>query len=190
MRNAVIPAWIFLLVGCGGSSTPASSQAGAETAGAEEEEMMMEEQASAKTAEGANIVETAQAAGQFGTLLAAVEAAGLAETLSSPGPFTLFAPTDAAFAALPEGTVENLLLPENKEQLVAVLTYHVVSGDVRAEQVMNMESAQSLQGGSLPIQASDDGVRVGEATVVQADVEASNGVIHVIDRVLLPPSGE
>ncbi|MBM2575846.1 fasciclin domain-containing protein [Jannaschia sp. Os4] len=132
-----------------------------------------------------NIVETAQAAGGFETLLAAATAAGLAETLST-GEYTVFAPTDEAFAALPEGTVENLLLEENRQQLTDILLYHVVPGTVMSTDLTDdMEAATALEGRSVLIDL-DDGVRVGPATVVQADIEASNGVIHVIDTVLLP----
>ena len=137
-------------------------------------------------AKAQDIVDTAIAAGQFGTLVAAVQAAGLVDTLKSEGPFTVFAPTDEAFAALPEGTVENLLLPENKDQLIAVLTYHVIpsavmSGDIAGKK---MEVA-TVQGSDLSIDATM-GVKVDNATVVSADIETSNGVIHVIDQVLLP----
>lgn len=132
-----------------------------------------------------DIVEVARQAGSFETLLAALEAAGLVETLQGEGPLTVFAPTDAAFEALPEGTVPSLL--ENQEQLRDVLTYHVVPGRVTAEQVVELDSATTVNGQSLNIQVSEDGtVRVGGATVVQTDVMASNGIIHVIDGVLLP----
>ncbi|MEM7680856.1 MAG: fasciclin domain-containing protein [Planctomycetota bacterium] len=135
-----------------------------------------------------NIVETASEAGAFNTLLAAAQAAGLAETLSGPGPFTVLAPTDEAFAALPPGTVESLLLPENKETLKAVLLYHVVSGKVMSGTVATLDTAETLNGASVDIEASDSGITVNGASVIQADVEATNGVIHVIDAVLLPPS--
>ena len=130
-----------------------------------------------------NIVETAIAAGSFNTLVAAVQAAGLAETLSGPGPFTVFAPTDDAFAKLPAGTVEGLL--GDKEKLTSILTYHVVPGKVMAADVAGMTSATTVQGGTLKIDASN-GVKVNDANVVTADVVADNGVIHVIDTVLLP----
>lgn len=136
----------------------------------------------------ADIVETATAAGSFNTLLAALRAADLVDTLRGDGPFTVFAPTDAAFAALPAGTVENLLRPENREQLRAVLTYHVVAGEVRSSQVVNLTQAQTVQGSSVRIRVENGQVRIDEATVVTSDVEASNGVIHVIDRVILPPA--
>ena len=130
-----------------------------------------------------NIVETAVTAGTFNTLVAAVEAAGLATTLSDDGPFTVFAPTDDAFAALPAGTVDALL--NDIPTLTEILLYHVVSGDVRAADVVNLNSATTLQGGSVSIDASM-GVKVNDANVLLTDVLATNGVIHVIDKVLLP----
>ena len=133
-----------------------------------------------------DIVAVAASAGQFNTLVAAIKAAGLVETLQSPGPFTVFAPTDAAFAKLPPGTVDSLLLPENKEKLVSILTYHVVAGKVMAEDVVTLDSAPTVQGQRVSISASDSGVRVNDANVIKTDVMASNGVIHVIDTVLLP----
>lgn len=135
-----------------------------------------------------NIVETAAAAGDFSTLLAAAEAAGLVETLTSEGPFTVFAPTDTAFAALPEGTVDTLLLPENKDQLTSILLYHVVPGKVMSTDLSDgLEAPTALEGQSVTVSMGDT-VMIGDATVVAADVEASNGVIHVIDAVLLPAS--
>ncbi len=135
-----------------------------------------------------DIVDTAIEAGQFTTLVAAVDAAGLVETLKGEGPFTVFAPTDEAFAALPAGTVENLLKPENKDQLVAVLTYHVVPGKVMSADIAGQSlEVASVQGSELTINATD-GVKVDNATVVMADIETSNGVIHVIDQVVLPGS--
>ena len=141
----------------------------------------------AQTQARADIVDTAVAAGQFKTLAAALQAAGLVDTLKGAGPFTVFAPTDAAFAALPAGTVENLLKPENREQLVAILTYHVVPGRVTAGEVAKLDKATTVQGGDVAIRATGGTVSVGNARVVQADVMASNGVIHVIDKVLMPP---
>ena len=141
----------------------------------------------AQTQARADIVDTAVAAGQFRTLAAALQAAGLVDTLKGAGPFTVFAPTDAAFAALPAGTVENLLKPENREQLVAILTYHVVPGRVTAGDVAKLDKATTVQGGDVAIRATGGTVSVGNARVVQADVMASNGVIHVIDKVLMPP---
>ena len=134
----------------------------------------------------ADIVDTAVSAGQFQTLVAAVQAAELVDTLKSPGPFTVFAPTDDAFAALPAGTVENLLKPENKAQLQAVLTYHVLSGKVMSGDIAGQKlSPATVQGSTVDIDATN-GVKVDGATVIAADVEASNGVIHVIDKVILP----
>lgn len=137
-----------------------------------------------------NIVETAVAAGSFQTLVAAVEAAGLVETLSGPGPFTVFAPTDAAFAKLPAGTVESLLEPENLALLQSILTYHVVPGRVTADQVVNLNAATTVEGSDVAIDVDGGSVRVNDATVVQTDVFASNGVIHIIDTVLLPPAAQ
>ena len=134
-----------------------------------------------------DIVDTAVEAGQFNTLVAAVEAAGLVETLKSDGPFTVFAPTDEAFAKLPDGTVEELLKPENRDQLVAILTYHVVSGKVMSADIAGkMTEAESVEGDSLSIDATGASVMVDEATVTAVDIEASNGVIHVIDTVVMP----
>lgn len=135
--------------------------------------------------EGKDIVGTAVEAGQFNTLAAALEAAGLVETLQSDGPFTVFAPTDEAFAALPEGTVEDLLKPENKDKLVGILTYHVVSGKVMSGDIES-GMVETVQGSSIDLQVSDSGVMVNDANVITPDVSASNGVIHVIDSVILP----
>ncbi|CAN0216494.1 unnamed protein product [Chrysoparadoxa australica] len=132
-----------------------------------------------------DIVDTAKEAGSFETLLAAATAAGLVDTLKSDGPFTVFAPTDAAFAALPEGTVETLLKPENKDQLVSILTYHVVAGKVMSTDLSDDMMATTVQGTDIMIDL-DNGVMVNDATVVTADIEASNGVIHVIDKVIMP----
>ncbi|MEM8595723.1 MAG: fasciclin domain-containing protein [Pseudomonadota bacterium] len=138
-----------------------------------------------KTAQ-ADIVDTAVAAGSFDTLVAAVQAAGLVETLKGEGPFTVFAPTDEAFAALPAGTVEDLLKPENKDQLVAVLTYHVLPGKVMSSDIAGQTlSPTTVQGTTVDIDATS-GVKVDGANVIAADVEATNGVIHVIDAVILP----
>jgi transforming growth factor-beta-induced protein len=133
-----------------------------------------------------DIVDTAVAAGSFKTLAAALQAAGLVEALKGPGPFTVFAPTDEAFAKLPAGTVEELLKPENKKKLIAVLTYHVVSGKATADKVTTMKSAGSLNGQRIPLEVRGGKVMAGRANVVQADIAASNGVIHVIDAVILP----
>ena len=140
----------------------------------------------AQAASGQDIVETAVAAGSFTTLAAALQAAGLVSTLKGEGPFTVFAPTDAAFAALPAGTVENLLKPENKAQLQRILTYHVVAGKIMAADVVKLDSAKAVSGDTLQIEAGDGRVMVDNARVVTTDVAASNGVIHVIDAVMLP----
>ncbi len=132
-----------------------------------------------------DIVDTAVGAGSFTTLVAAVQAAGLVDTLKGEGPFTVFAPTDEAFAALPEGTVETLLKPENKDQLVAILTYHVVAGKVMSGDLSNDMMATTVQGGDVKIM-TEGGVTVNGANVTAADIETSNGVIHVIDAVILP----
>ncbi len=136
---------------------------------------------------GKDIVDTAAGAEGFMTLVAAVQAAGLVETLKGEGPFTVFAPTDAAFAALPEGTVEALLKPENKDQLVSILTYHVVPGKVMSSDLAGKETmAETVEGDTVDIDATGSAVMVDDATVTTADIEASNGVIHVIDKVIMP----
>ena len=142
--------------------------------------------AATSSAFAADIVDTAVGAGSFKTLVAAVQAAGLVDTLKGPGPFTVFAPSDEAFAKLPAGTVEDLLKPENKDKLVAVLTYHVVPGKVMAADVAGKETmAKSVQGSEIKVNGTD-GVMVDGAKVVQADIAADNGVIHVIDSVIMP----
>ncbi len=136
-----------------------------------------------------DIVDTAVAAGTFNTLVAAVKAADLVDTLKGDGPFTVFAPTDEAFAKLPAGTLENLLKPENKDQLAAILTYHVVSGKVKAKDVVKLDNATTVQGGDVDIMVKDGGVVLnGNSNVVKTDIKTSNGVIHVIDTVILPPA--
>jgi uncharacterized surface protein with fasciclin (FAS1) repeats len=132
-----------------------------------------------------DIVAVAAGAGQFKTLVAAIKAAGLVDTLKGPGPFTVFAPTDSAFAKLPKGTVEELLKPENKQKLASILTYHVLSGKVLSSQVKTM-MAPTVNGQQLDVKVEDGKVMVNNATVVKADIPASNGVIHVIDTVLMP----
>ena len=139
-------------------------------------------------AQDKDIVDTAVGAGQFNTLAAALQAAGLVETLKGAGPFTVFAPTDEAFAKLPAGTVEDLLKPENKDKLTAILTYHVVAGKVMAADVVKMSDAMTVNGAKLAIKVDGATVMVNEAKVTAADVAASNGVIHVIDSVVLPPA--
>ena len=136
-------------------------------------------------AEGKTVVAVAVEAGQFKTLVAAVKAAGLVDTLNGKGPFTVFAPTDEAFAKLPAGTVETLLKPENKEKLVGILTYHVIAGKVMAADVKTM-SAKTVNGKEVAIKVDGGKVTIGAATVVKTDIAASNGVIHVIDTVLIP----
>jgi len=142
--------------------------------------------ASSVSAQGKDIVDTAVAAGQFKTLAAALGAAGLVDTLKGPGPFTVFAPTDEAFAKLPKGTVEELLKPENKAKLTAILTYHVVAGKVMAADVMKVKDAKTVQGGSIKVNVMGGKVMVDNATVIKTDIGASNGVIHVIDSVVMP----
>lgn len=139
-----------------------------------------------KTVKSNDIVDVALSAGQFNTLAAALDAAGLVGTLKGEGPFTVFAPTDAAFAKLPEGTIDNLLQPENRDQLVAILTYHVVPGKVAAADVVTLSSATTVNGADVAIKIIDGSVRIDEATVVKTDIEASNGIIHVVDSVILP----
>ena len=133
-----------------------------------------------------NIVDTAVAAGQFKTLAAALGAAGLVDTVKGTGPFTVFAPTDAAFAKLPAGTVENLLKPENKAQLTAILTYHVVPGKVMAADVVKLKEAKTVNGKMLQVKVNGSDVMINDAKVTATDIAASNGVIHVIDSVVLP----
>ena len=134
----------------------------------------------------ADIVDTAVAAGTFNTLAAALEAGGLVGTLKSDGPFTVFAPTDEAFAKLPAGTVEELLRPENKDKLVEILTYHVVAGKVKAVDVVTLSSAETVNGKSVTIRVEEDTVYINDSRVTATDVWASNGVIHVVDTVILP----
>jgi uncharacterized surface protein with fasciclin (FAS1) repeats len=132
-----------------------------------------------------DIVDTAIAAGNFKTLVTAVQAAGLVDTLKSPGPFTVFAPTDDAFAKLPKGSVENLL--KDKPKLKSILTYHVVSGKVMATDAAKLKSAKTVEGEDIKINASMNNVKINDANVIKADIMADNGVIHVIDKVLVPP---
>ena len=132
-----------------------------------------------------DIIDTALSAGTFSTLAAALGAAGLIETLKGDGPFTVFAPTDEAFSKIPPETLSELLQPENKAKLTAILTYHVVSGRVSADEVTDLESATSLQGQTLKI-STKDGIKINDAKVLTPDVQATNGVIHIIDAVLIP----
>lgn len=133
-----------------------------------------------------DIVDTAVAAGDFSTLATALQAGDLVGTLKGDGPFTVFAPTDEAFASLPAGTVDNLLKPENKDQLVAILTYHVVPGKVTASEVVGLDSANTVNGDALSIRVNDGTVFVNDAQVIATDVMASNGVIHIVDSVIIP----
>jgi len=133
-----------------------------------------------------DIVETAVSAGSFKTLAAALTAAGLVETLKGQGPFTVFAPTDEAFAKLPDGTIKSLLQPENKQKLTSILTYHVVAGNVKAADVIKLSSAKTLNGQSVTIKVVGGNVLINGATVIKADITATNGTIHVIDTVLMP----
>ena len=135
-----------------------------------------------------DIVDTAVAAGSFKTLVAAVKAAGLVETLKGPGPFTVFAPTDEAFAKLPAGTVETLLKPENKAKLVDILTYHVVAGNVPAAEAMKLKEATALDKKTITLEVKDGALYLNKSKVTTADVKASNGTIHIIDAVLMPPA--
>lgn len=139
-------------------------------------------------AQQADIVDTAVASGQFQTLAAALEAAGLVETLKGEGPFTVFAPTDEAFAKLPAGTVESLLEPANREKLQAILTYHVIPAALPAAEVVKYDAAETVNGARLDIDAAGGGVMVNDANVTATDIMATNGVIHVIDAVVLPPA--
>lgn len=133
-----------------------------------------------------DIVTTAASVDDFSTLVAAVKAAGLVETLQGDGPFTVFAPTNEAFAKLPEGTLEELLKPENKSKLISILTYHVVPGKVMAADVVKLDSAKTVQGSKIGIKVKDGTVKVDNAKVLKVDIETSNGVIHIIDSVILP----
>jgi uncharacterized surface protein with fasciclin (FAS1) repeats len=172
---------LLFLSGCSSSSDEATAPATSAAAPAASE--MASEPA---MAEPGTIVEVAASNPDFETLVAAVTAAGLAETLSGEGPFTVFAPTDEAFDALPEGVLDALLLPENKDALTSILTYHVVSGEVMAADV-TAGDVPTVEGSTIAI-TTDDGVKVNEANVTATDVDASNGVIHVIDAVLVPPT--
>jgi len=162
------------LLACGAESQAPPATAAATTS------------SNATTMAKSDIVETAANAGSFKTLVAAIKAADLESTLHGAGPFTVFAPTDEAFAALPAGTVDDLLKPANKDKLRSILTYHVVSGRAMAADVAKMPSAKTVQGKDLALSATGGVVRVGAATVTKADIACSNGVIHVIDKVLLP----
>ena len=186
MRNLVFVSVLslggsFLLVGCGDTTPPTTGGDTAKQPAATSE---------AKPAEPAeqpqDIVDTAAAADDFKTLVAAVTAAGLVETLKGDGPFTVFAPTDAAFGNLPEGTLDDLLKPENKEKLTSILTYHVVPGKVLAADVVTLKSAKTVQGAEVAITVEGENVKVDGANVTATDIDCANGVIHVIDAVIVP----
>ena len=174
-----IAAFALMGVACTGETAPATPAPAP----------VAEAPAAPAPVETKDIVDTAVGAGQFTKLVAAVQAAGLVETLKGPGPFTVFAPTDAAFAALPAGTVEDLLKPENKAKLTAILTYHVLPAEVMSSAIgATVTDVATVEGKTVKVDGSTAGkVMVNDATVVTADVDASNGVIHVIDKVLLPP---
>ena len=175
---------LLFLSGCSSDSDEATPPATTTSAAATPSETMPSAPPTAE--EAGSIVDVAASNPDFSTLVAAIEAAGLVETLSGDGPFTVFAPTNEAFEALPDGVVDALLLPENKEALTAVLTYHVVSGEVTSDMV-TAGDVETVEGSTITL-GTDDGVQVNDANVTAADVEASNGVIHVIDAVLVPPT--
>ena len=180
---------LLFLSGCAGASdemTPEATTAETTSAAASPSESMSESMSEAPMEEAGTIVDVAAGNPDFETLVAAVTAADLVETLSGDGPFTVFAPTDDAFDALPEGLLDALLLPENKEALTSILTYHVVSGEVMAADV-TAGDVETVEGSTIAI-TTDGGVMVNDANVVTTDVDASNGVIHVIDKVIVPPT--
>ena len=188
--TAAVAALAFTLTACGSDDDDAAASGDATTSTSEAEEMEPAEGAMDDTMP-ATVVDIAAGNDDFSTLVAAVEAAGLVETLSGEGPFTVFAPVNDAFDALPEGTVDSLLLPENQEQLTAVLTYHVVPTKALSGDLTDGMTVTTVQGEDLTINIDDDGVTLtdaagGTAMVVQADLEAGNGVVHVIDAVLMP----
>ncbi|HRQ23816.1 MAG TPA: fasciclin domain-containing protein [Anaerolineales bacterium] len=178
----LLVAFALVLAACGPAATPTPAPAPEPTA--------IPEPTAVPEPELGDIVDTAVADGRFTTLVTAVQAADLVDALKGEGPFTVFAPTDDAFAALPEGTVESLLLPENKQALTDILLYHVVSGKVMAEDVVGLESATTLLGKDITIKVDMGNVYINDAKVIITDIETSNGVIHVIDAVILPPADE
>jgi uncharacterized surface protein with fasciclin (FAS1) repeats len=177
---ALLFAGALVLAACGDDDDDAADDAGTEDAAAETDDEAAGE-------DPGTIVDVAVAAGDFTTLVSAVEAADLVETLSGEGPFTVFAPTDAAFEALPEGALDDLLA--DTEALAGVLTYHVVPEELLAADVVEVSEVATVNGAALPVMVDGETVMVGDATVVTTDIDASNGVIHVIDAVLLPPEG-
>ncbi|MFM9126191.1 MAG: fasciclin domain-containing protein [Solirubrobacterales bacterium] len=182
----------FSLLALGAALLPLVSPAFADecpiAAAAKKAQAAQHVQTVAHKADAKDIVDTAVGAGSFKTLVAAVQAAGLVETLKGEGPFTVFAPTDEAFAKLPAGTVESLLKPENKDKLVAVLTYHVVPGTYTSADLKNGQKLKTVEGQDLTVTVKDGTVKVNDATVEKADIEASNGVVHIINGVLVPPA--
>ena len=172
-----------ILTACGGAKESAYEATTEEPETTEAVETAAEE----ATEDAKDIVALAVETEFLSTLVAAVQAGGLVETLQGEGPFTVFAPTNEAFAALPEGTLESLLLPENKDQLVAILTYHVVAGKVMSTDLSDGMTAGTVNGAEISVSLAD-GVQINEANVTAADIEASNGVVHVIDQVILPPA--
>jgi uncharacterized surface protein with fasciclin (FAS1) repeats len=183
---------LFFLGGCGETTSdedaaPAMSGDAGSTTGEEPDTTTTEAEPEEPAEDLKDIVDTAIEADGFKTLVAAVQAAELVDTLKGEGPFTVFAPTDEAFAKLPEGTLDELLKPENRDQLTAILTYHVVPGKVMAADVVNLDSAVTVQGGEAAIAVDGANVKVNDANVTATDIECSNGVIHVIDAVILPP---
>jgi uncharacterized surface protein with fasciclin (FAS1) repeats len=184
MKIRIVPSLAAAAAVAAVLSAPAAADCGSAHAGAVSHET--NPATSAANQEEMNIVETAASAGSFKTLLAAVQAADLGAVLQGEGPFTVFAPTDEAFAKLPEGTLEDLLKPENKSKLQAILTYHVVPGKVLSSSVVERESIQTVQGQKARIHVDDGKVKIDDALITRADIDATNGVIHVIDRVILP----
>ncbi len=191
--SQAFPLVTLVLAACGGAPATTNTAADAPTTTAAMPETAAAAPANdtapppaATPATKSDIVDTAVAAGSFTTLVAAVKAAGLVETLKGAGPFTVFAPTDDAFKKLPAGTVETLLKPENKGKLVDLLKFHVVSGHVSSKDAMGVSSAKSLLGKDLKIAPMNGGLSVGGGMVIKADIECSNGVIHVVDSVLMP----
>lgn len=183
----------FITFGCGGGGTSSSSEEETAESGTDTTEETTDAQSSSSDMESMSeepaqdVVDLAIATENLSTLVTAVQAAELVETLKGEGPFTVFAPTNAAFGALPEGTLEDLLKPENKDQLAAVLTYHVVAGKVMSGDLSDGMTATTVNGNDITISVGE-GVQINGANVTTADVEASNGVVHIIDAVILPPS--
>ena len=185
--STIATLFILGLSACsGGGGTETASQDMSESA--ESTTTAAEETASEPASDAPDIVALASSQDNLSTLVTAVQEAGLVETLQGAGPFTVFAPTDDAFAALPEGTLENLLKPENKQQLVDILTYHVVPGEVMSSDLSDGMSPETVEGSQVEISIDGENVMVNGASVVAANVDASNGVVHVIDQVILPPS--